>query len=298
MDIYVRSRGHSPDFEYCWQPEVPPHYASISPLIQTESPSVVLARFDQQLLLLVTGLKSPKKSDFRDRPIRHSVTWVWNENDDNEKLIRAITIQALRGLLVNRVDQYIQFGGESGFEASISELERMSHLILNEEEIEVSSLPSSELTPKIGKNSQELRDDIAKKLQQYSLPKIHKLIVVNTGVKSEESLEKAGAWRYLSKQVKSEDWRDLSSREAEPRNFLKAAITIVVAVVVAALMLVVLPPFTQKPGVNPSPSPRMPPTSQEVEEHLPMEQNSLAKGLTSLEKDSLSSEKDSIPLMN
>jgi hypothetical protein len=298
MEIFIQSRGRSPDFEYCWHPQVPPQLSNISSLIQSESPSVVLARFHKKLMLLATGLDSIEKKDFRDRPIRHSIVWLFDENYDSEAQVRAIAVQALQGLLANQVDRYIQFGGESGFEVSIPGIEEMSRSFLSQESIGTSPLPSSELPPKIGKNSQDLRDDLAYKLQQYSLPKGYELIVISTGVKSEESLEKSGAWRSLSNLVKSENWRDVSKSEAQPPNFFVAAIAIVAAIVVVALILLVvlLHPFSPKPEVTPSPSQGMIRNEPEVEVNPEqVDQNSSIRDSTSLEKGLQSLEKDSIP---
>ncbi len=270
MEIYVQSRGYSPDFEYCWLPEVPSQLNNISRLIQSESPSVVLTRLNKQLMLLVTGLESPEKKDFRDRPIRHSVTWVCDDNYDNERQIRAIAVQALRGLLSDQIDKYIKFDGESGFEVLVTEFEKLSQSFLTEEVIESLPLPSLELVPKIGKNSQDLRDDLAYKLQQYSLPKTCEILIVATGIKAEESLAKAGIWRSLSNLVKSENWRDLPRMEAEKSNF-GVAIAIIVAVIAIAVLLllgILLHPFTQKPEVTPSPNPTVSPTNPAIEEIL------------------------------
>jgi hypothetical protein len=301
MDIFVQSRGRSPDFEYCWQPEVPPHLTNISNLIQSESPSVVLARFHRKLILLATGLDSPEKKDFRDRPIRHSIAWVLDDNYDNETQVRSIAVQALRGLLASRVDRYIQFGGENGFEVSISEIDRMSCSFLREEVMGTSPLPSSELPPKIGKDSQDLRDDLAYKLQEYSLPKGHELIVIVTGVKSEDSLEKAGAWRSLSNLVKSENWRNSSRSEVQQPSFFGAAIAIIVAVIVVIaliLLVVLLHPFSPKPEVTPSPPQETTWSEPKVEVNPgQVDQNSSVRDLTSLEKGLQSLEKDSTPSM-
>jgi hypothetical protein len=303
MEIFIQSRGRSPDFEYCWHPQVPPQLSNISSLIQSESPSVILARFHKKLILLATGLDSIEKKDFRDRPIRHSIVWLFDENYDSEAQVRAIAVQALQGLLANQVDRYIQFGGESGFEVSIPGIEEMSRSFLSQESIGTSPLPSSELPPKIGKNSQDLRDDLAYKLQQYSLPKGYELIVISTGIKSEESLEKSCAWRSLSNLVKSENWRDLSKSEAQSPNFFGAAIAIAAAIVVAALILLVvlLHPFNPKPEVTPSPDPTTSPTQQTIEETSQILQNSLTNSPEPLKEastPSVNSEIESVPLEN
>ena len=243
-----------------------------------------------------------KKRIFENRPIRHSIAWVFDENYDDEIQIRAIAVQALQGLLANRVDRYIQFGGENGFEASISEIDRMSCSFSNEELMGASPLPSSELPPKIGKNSQDLRDDLAYKLQQYSLPKGYELIVIATGIKSEDSLEKAGAWRSLSNLVKSENWRKSSRSEVPQPSFFGVAIAIIVAVIVVIaliLLVVLLHPFSPKPETTPSPpqettrsEPKVEVNPEQVDQNLSFRDLiSLEKGLHSLEKDSTPSMK-------
>lgn len=296
MEIYVQSRGSSPDFEYCWQPEVPPQLSSISSLIQSESPSVVLARFEEKLILLTTGLESCEKKDFRDRPIRHSIFWRCNDNSSGETQIRAIAVQALREQLSDQVDKYISLGGQNGFEASFSELKKLSDSFLSE--IESQELPVDLEAPKIGKNSPKLKEYLAYQLQHYSLPKRYKFIVVATGIKAEDSLEKAGAWRSLSNLVKSKDWRNSSKGELRQPNFLRAAIAIVAAIVVVALILLVvlLHPFSPKPEVTPSPSQGMTPSEPEVKVNPEqVDQTSSIRDLTSLEKGLQSLEKDLTP---
>lgn len=301
MEIFIQSSGRSPDFGYCWQPEVPPYLTTISKLIQSESPSVVLARFQGELILLTTGLESPEKKDFRDRPIRHSVCWRCSDNDYDEKKIRAIAVLALRGLLSVEVDKYIHLGGENGFEASFSELKSLSDSFLSEIGSQCLLELEDEHFQKIGKNSQDLKNDIADKLQQYRLPKGYKFIIVATGIKAEKPLEEVGAWRSLSTLVKSENWRSLSKSEVQPQNFPQAAIVITVAaimVVALILLVILLHPFSPKPEVTPSPNPTTSPTQQTIEQTF---QNSLTHSPEPLHEvlsTSINSEIKSVPLEN
>jgi hypothetical protein len=296
MKIFVRSSGVSQDCGYRWLPEEPYQWNQISGLIESSSPSVVLTRSNKQLSLFVTGLDSPDRKDFRDRLIRHCIAWTCSDNSYDEMQIRAIAVQALRGLLSSQVDQYIKLGGEDGFEVYSSELKSLSQSFLRAD-IESQNLPVPEDFPKIGKNSQNLRDDLANKLQQYSLPKDYKLIVIATGVKSEDSLEKAGAWRSLSNLVKSENWRNLSGSEGQQSSFFGVAIAIIVAVIVVIaliLLVVLLHPFSPKPEVTPSP------THQTIEE-TSQTQHSLTSSPEPLKEvltPSVNSEIESVPLEN
>lgn len=82
---------------------------NISGLIQSESPSVVIARFDKELMLLVTGLESQEKKDFRDRPIRHSIAWVCNDNRHDEMQIRKVKPELKKYLsLIEEIEKLLK----------------------------------------------------------------------------------------------------------------------------------------------------------------------------------------------
>jgi nitric oxide reductase large subunit len=173
MKIYVQSRGFSQDYDYCWLPEVPPilRQYRINDLIQSESPSVVLGRYDNKLLLLVTGLEASERTDFQGRKIRNSVAWVGEDSEANEHKLRAIAASSLRGLLDTDLDKAVKFGGESGFEVFF---DTISHLKVDEVRHFDAKLES-----KIGKNSEYLRND---------------------------ALKQANVWRGLSNLVQGEGW--------------------------------------------------------------------------------------------
>lgn len=186
----------------------------------------------------MTGLESLEKRDFRDRQIRHSVVWICPDNIDNEKKIRSIASQALQGLLSSRVDECISFGGEFGFEVTGD----LTQIISNDDvdDVEMGVLDRSEELPKIGKNIQELREYLAFELQHFSLPQEYEFLVVVTGNKAEQSLERFQIWRSLSNLVRSENWKTLPKSEANQLGFIPAALMItavVIIIVIAALIL-------------------------------------------------------------
>ncbi|KYC36115.1 hypothetical protein WA1_40975 [Scytonema hofmannii PCC 7110] len=204
MKIYVQSRGFSQDYDYCWLPEVPPilRQYRINDLIQSESPSVVLGRYDNKLLLLVTGLEASERTDFQGRKIRNSVAWVGEDSEANEQKLRAIAAYALRGLLDTDLDKAVKFGGDSGFEVCF---DTISHFKVDEVK-----LFNAKLESKIGKNSEYLRNDIAYELEERCLPKGNSFnnipLVVVTGIKSVNALKQANVWRGLSNLVQGEGW--------------------------------------------------------------------------------------------
>lgn len=239
MEIYIQSAGTSPDFDYSWQPQVPPLLNRVSGLIQSESPSLVLAKFEDQFFLLITGLDSPTKKDFAGRVIRHSIAWIAEANDENERLTRAIASQYLQGeLSIGGIDRLIQLGGRQGFYFDSSKFEDLSNSILCSLTLEDSDNVLAD-TIKIGKNSQDLRNSLALELQNYLLPYEYKLLVVVTGIKSEDSLTQANIWRSLSNLVKSENWKTVTNKKKEDLSPKKLIMAIARILLLAAIGLVI-----------------------------------------------------------
>jgi hypothetical protein len=243
MEIYVQSSGYSPDFGYCWMRELPPYLSKVSSYIQNDSPSLVLARFDNNLFLLVTDLSSPKKKDFRDRPIRHSVAWVCEDNDENEKILRAIACRALkhRDDLTEEVDQLIKLDTEKGFTFDEDQFKNLS------KSTTLKNLDKSpDSTIKIAKNSQALQNVLAEELQNSRLPSVkelsfdHELLVVVTGIKSEDTLRKAHIWRSLSSLVKSDNWDGIEKKGGKQTNFMVAIALILLLVTIAIILWILL----------------------------------------------------------
>jgi|JFJP01.1.fsa_nt_gi hypothetical protein len=238
MEIYIQSAGTSPDFDYSWQPQVPPLLNRVSDLIQSESPSLVLAKFNNQFFLLITGLESPTKKDFAGRVIRHSIAWITEANDENERLTRAIASQYLQGeFSIGDIDRLIELGGKNGFYFDSSKFENLSISISNSLTLE-NSIDVMADTAQIGKNSQNLRNSLAEDLRRFCLPPNYELLVVVTGIKSEDSLTQAQIWRSLSNLVKSDDWKTVSGKKnaGQKQNFL-IAIALVVLVAIAVIII-------------------------------------------------------------
>ncbi len=243
MKVYLQSAGNSPDFDYAWQQEVPSFLSRISGYIQSESPSVVLCRFDGQLFLLVTALESATKKDFAGRVIRHSVAWVCDDNNENEMLLRAIAVEALQGLLSSKVDKLVDLDRKTGFTFREDDFQRLGNSIFQEGAIENSPLDDSEITRKIAKNSQKLKDDLAFKLQRFSLPSNYELHVVVTGIKSEDSLAQANIWRSLSSLVQSENWEPVSKTKKEgvlPKKLILAISLILLLLIIGLVIFLIL----------------------------------------------------------
>jgi hypothetical protein len=203
MEIYVQSCGIGQEHDYCWLNESqkiveePGLVKQVKNLIQSEAPSIVLARNSDKLLLLVTGLKSSERRDYRGRTIRNSVGWIAQDTDENECTLRAIAARALRGSLGEDIDHAVDSRGETGFEVSFNKIQQLAATATAEKQ----QLPLEREKQEIKQASKEDKEKLAEELEQYCLPKQKVPLVVVTGIQDKETLEKARVWRGMSKLI-------------------------------------------------------------------------------------------------
>lgn len=237
MEVYVQSCGFSVDDDYRWlrvdadfqQPEIPPimtrliltdnrSQVRVTDLIQSEAPSLVLARDSGELLLLITGLEASQRQDFRGRKIRNSLAWVCQDSEEHELFLRAISVAALREKLEVKIDSVVDFGGEYGFQVNFDQIQTL----LSEDELTKINSVAAKMDYKIGKNSPELKAELANELAEYSLPLENGILVVVTGIKKASTLMQAGVWRGLSNLVEVEGWK----KPYKKRSFFNEAVKI------------------------------------------------------------------------
>ncbi len=229
MDIYVQSRGFSQDEDYCWlkiargesaKVEIPPISIDVSKLIDNDTPSLVLTRLSEQLLLLlITGIEPEGRIDFLDRQIRIAVAWVGDNSE--EYILRYLAIRALKeqdrndyslsseNSLTEEIDKAITLEGEYGFKVSPSLMEQLVSQYTSA--ALVSNQPPN-LTKKIGPNLPKLKNELAEELLNCHLPTEIAPLVVVTGIKKRETLESHGVWRSLSSLIDTEDWIEVREK--------------------------------------------------------------------------------------
>lgn len=134
MTIYIQSCGKSQDHDYAWlkiedndrqEPEIPHALKAIKPeeLIDSQNPSIILARSGGYLLLLATALDTQDgRTDFMGRQIRNSIAWVEEDSSVSRQLFRKLAIQALKGKLKDDIQQAVDNVADSryGFRANAS----------------------------------------------------------------------------------------------------------------------------------------------------------------------------------
>lgn len=260
MDIYVISRGITRD--YYWskitnqgqssEEQIPP-IADFNHLINAneESLSLVLSRSNGKLSLYITGLKTNGRKDKKNRFIRNSVLWI-GENSEDESVIRALIVQALRDELAVTIDNVVKNHVDGGFNIIESEYSK-----LIPPGISGKTLPDKQ--PKIGNLKQrkkQLADEITD-LTQF--PQHDGILVVITNICDKSILKNTNVWRGLSSQIhfKNEEWNnaDIHRTTTENnivlslKNFYKllnripTVVFVTVAVLSLTANLILLPPF-------------------------------------------------------
>jgi hypothetical protein len=193
MDIYIQSRGFSKDYRWLKvehgsiirkEPQIP---LKAIELIDTNDYSVILGRFDGQLTLLVTGLKTKERTDNRQRPIRNSVAYLGDYSD--EKFIKYLTVQALTYELAEIIDNAVKSGGDYGFYVTPEKLPKPQS-----NDGKLSPDENSKIKPFSKENKEEFADEIQ---ELESLPGNEFLVVV-TDIKTKHDLEKVEVWRGLT----------------------------------------------------------------------------------------------------
>jgi hypothetical protein len=257
MEIYIQSAGVSQEQDYSWQKisansqqpiDEPELVEAFKHLLDTQSYSILIGRKSSRLILLVTGMKSSQRKDYRGRTLRNSIAFITEENRVTEKTIRKIAVVALNDKLSTIIDEAIKSGGQYGFE--VSSYEKVAALI-NESDSNMRDDPTEIKDCQIGENSPDNRKKIADTITKQCLPKNLENLVIVTGNKTEDSLKNAGVWRGLSNLIKS---KSLDQYNREPENicekvkeFLDKLRTREVGVAVASIafigLLLIFNPF-------------------------------------------------------
>ena len=154
----------------------------------------------------------------------------------------------MQGVLSSKVDKLVTLDRKTGFTFREEDFKILGNSILQKEEIGSSPLAESKIIPKIAKNSQNRKDELASELKKFRLPNKsanctkYELLVVVTGIKSEDSLAQANIWRSLSSLVESVNWETVSNKkkEGQKQNFLMAIALILLLVAIAIIIIWIL----------------------------------------------------------
>jgi hypothetical protein len=299
MTIYVQSRGKSQEHDHCWlkiTKDAPPsrmtplELEKIEPeeLIDSQKPSIILARSGNHLVLLIMALETGDgRTDFMGRQIRNSVAWVEVNSPENDWLLRKIAIQALNGDLAKAIDNAVYSDADSdyGFTAKFAELAKIGTPaeLPASNSIEFKSEPNAEKANfhklKFARDNEDRRSDLIQDLQQYALSELPaniQIVVVVTTMKSSDGLRKKGVWRGLSSRIESKDW-ECYGEEVDLQDDKKKLLFVIVIVILVSVITMIIwalvnhsTPRNLKPkSINPVHPSEMQTASQIPHEPLP-----------------------------
>lgn len=237
MKLAVQSSGTGRDFDYSWKGDQLPELKNIKSLIESESPSILIKSQNDNLLLVITGIKSNRK-DFSGRVIRNSVAWLVTKNLENEKGIRRLASLALKDQINSELDKLIFPSEDQDFTFDEDALRKMVSIV---EGIDSKELDKTRESKQIAKVGEKNKRELAQELEKYRLPNQDGVLVVVTGVKSERILKETEVWRGLSLNVTSDEFEPYKAQSDKSSVFLKAIIIIVVLMIAIVLFLILKP---------------------------------------------------------
>ena len=273
MTIYIQSRGKSQDHDYTWlkiegnsqEPEIPHVLKAIKPeeLIDSQNPSIILARSGEHLVLLATALDTQDgRTDFMGRQIRNSVAWVEEYSDESQLLLRKIAVQALEGKLKSDIQEAVRNVADSrfGFEADFAKLQDIERMIGKGE---IGNEKTGPYLLKVGKDCPQLRKELVEDLKTYQLPESlgDAIFVVVTTMKFSDGLKAKEVWRGLSSRIETEnrdapDWEKYKKKQKQAPQDTGTAkkipiVSILVLLIVGAIAIAVLMGMQAPQNVQP-----------------------------------------------
>jgi hypothetical protein len=186
----------------------------VNDLIDEVKPSLLILRDDleqkQKLLLEVTGIESPQRSNQLGRIVLNSIVWIADDCEENEGVIRQLAYSAIQSFLQKdnsfseMIQRSISFHGLEEFRVSLREVNNFVEqleIAQNQQINDIELCQKYEIKDKSNNDLEKLAED----LQNYSLPKEwdgwnerrHNgvLVVITDNLEQKTILHEAGAWR-------------------------------------------------------------------------------------------------------
>lgn len=208
MQIFVQSRGISVDYGYNWVDEndviveKPNILNNFIDLLQ-ESSSLLIARENPKLLLVVTGIPSARR-DYQNRTIFISVAWIVEDNHVYEAKIRNLASKILLPVTgeidpKQTIENSVTAGEENGFDVKFESLRSL--LEKEPENCSPSKLSDEDKKDVLDQKSDDTIKKLAQDLKEQFLPEGNRPLVVVTGIQSKADFREAEVWRGLAKFV-------------------------------------------------------------------------------------------------
>ncbi|MBW4667068.1 MAG: hypothetical protein KME60_06380 [Cyanomargarita calcarea GSE-NOS-MK-12-04C] len=191
----------------------------VNDLIDEVKPSLLIFRdgYEKKLLLEVTGIESPKRSDKLGRKVLNSIVWIAEDSEDNEEVLRKIAYSAIQTILEKdlnfskMVEESIDFFELEEFRV---DLDRISEFIQQIKSVSCSECHEIESYKRyqIESKSTDNLEKLAEEIRNYPLPKDWiawdgsrktdgVLVAVTDNLEKRDILHKAGVWRGFASRV-------------------------------------------------------------------------------------------------
>lgn len=268
---------------------------TVNALINDTKPSLILARYENKILLELTGLDATEaRSQKMGRRISEIVLWVGDVTDEVELRLRKLAGCALLSFwkqesdFLSLVRSSIDFDGLNSFKANTEKIEQLyadaeTHLkrLLSKDFLEDNRCEAIWSTPNTIKIERDLYN-LVSQINQTPLPKSEQPVVVVAELKREsERLQivyKGNVWKAPEPEKKLQEIVPLEATQSTtlskvppPKTRLAIAgillgmiITILVVVIIIWVMI-----YRKIPLLTPEPTPTPTEVPQKIRENLP-----------------------------
>ncbi|MBD2596021.1 hypothetical protein H6G74_17060 [Nostoc spongiaeforme FACHB-130] len=191
----------------------------VNDLIDEVKPSLIILRDNEEnkLLLEVTGIESPNRSNKLGRKVLNSIVWIADDLEDNEEVLRKIACSAISSILdkdlsfCKMVEESIDFFEVEEFRANLNTINKFTQQIETTFSSDNSHVKSYQ-EYYIGNKSTSHLEKLAEEIQNHPLPKCWiswdgqtktggVLVVVTENLEKRNILYKAGVWRGFASVV-------------------------------------------------------------------------------------------------
>jgi len=191
----------------------------VNDLIDEVKPSLLLFRDkeDNKLLLEVTGIESPRRSDKLGRRVLNSIVWIADDLEENETIFRKIAYSSIQSFLKKdltfskMVEESIDFFELEEFRVDLDIINQFIQFIEQANYQQINTIESNQRY-QIKRTSLDVLEELAEEIVNTSLPKhwiawdgstkSHGvLVVVTENLEKRTILHNAGVWRGVALNV-------------------------------------------------------------------------------------------------
>ncbi|MTJ14975.1 hypothetical protein FJR11_20815, partial [Anabaena sp. UHCC 0187] len=257
----------------------------VNDLIDEYKPSLLIFREEGKLLLEVSGIESPKRSQELGRKVLNLIVWIVDDLPDNEKIIRMIAYSAIQNFLhkdssfSEMVEKSISFYQLEEFKVDIPGIHKfIDDLQTKYNQYFTNLKPNSE--SQIESKSDDYLHKLAEELQKYCLPKKWNswngeksngvLVVITDSLSKNTILHNVGVWRGFASNVEAplkpvvqtlEKKTEIPAETPEipPHTSQNNGLIILVIVGILVILVIIVSTTLQlqnQPQIEPTPQPQ------------------------------------------